>query len=267
MKENKINEDDTQEDIERKQLYAKLCAHKKPYFFAYNYPSLKIEYDAFVKNANSNAVSLYKKGLEEFVEQYNNGELFEEDEIKFIENFQRKLPLDRSPGTMNRICWAIEKAFDGVDLFADVEFDSALLKFGVKYDQTLYEVIKHICATYKPSVQLAKKRAILHSDIEEDNDWTSVDMIMQDLIEQLYANCSNEQELCDILADLCYQDGMPKQIFWMACGDTIICKLLREHNFTMSYPKRSDNGEFACQGIQYVMAEVQVKGGETDEGI
>ena len=67
MKENKINEDDSPEEVERKKMYAKLCANKKPYFFAYNYSYLKTEYDAFIKNAQSNAMSLYKKDLQDTV--------------------------------------------------------------------------------------------------------------------------------------------------------------------------------------------------------
>ena len=39
--ENRINEDDSEEEIERKKFYQPICADKKPYFFIYNYPSLK----------------------------------------------------------------------------------------------------------------------------------------------------------------------------------------------------------------------------------
>ena len=96
MKENKINPDDSPELIEKKKLYTKLCADKKPYFFAYNYTSLKTEYDTFMKNAQSNSVSLYKKDLNTMLEEYENGLLIDEDEIRFIKNFYYKLPLDRS---------------------------------------------------------------------------------------------------------------------------------------------------------------------------
>lgn len=267
MKENRITEEDSPEEIEQKELYARLCAHKKPYFFCYNYSSLKTEYDAFMKNVRSNAISLYKKDLETFIEEYENGEIIDENEIRFMQNFYYKLPLDRSKGTMNRICWAIEKEFDGVDLFKDVSFDYSILKSDIEYDEYTYDVVKHICETFKPSVQLAKKRAALNCDINEEDDWQSVDIIMQNLVENLHSSCPNEELLCDILADLCYRDGLPKQIFWMACGEVILRRLLKTHEYKMFYPKKSDNGDFWCQGVQYTMTEIQVEGGEFDEGI
>ena len=172
-----------------------------------------------------------------------------------------------SKGTMNRICWAIEKEFDGVNMLKDVEFDYSILKSDMGYDERDYNIVKHICEDYKPSVQLAKKRAVLNCDIEEDDDWQSVDIILQNLIENLHSNCSNEEELCDILLDLCYRDGMSKQIFWNACGNVVVDRLLKIHNYKLSYPKKSDNGEFWCQGVQYSMVEISVKGGETNEEV
>ena len=267
IKENRITEEDSEEEVERKQLYAKLCAHKKPYFFAYNYTHLKTEYDTFMKNARSNAISLYKKDIDTFVEEYKNGELTDENEIKFMENFYYKLPLDMSKGTMNRICWAIEKEFDGVDMFKDVDFDYSILKRNVEYDENTYNIVKHICDSFKPSIQLAKKRAAINCDINEDDDWQSVDIITQNLVEDLYACCPNGDELCDILADLCYRHGISKQIFWKACGDTVFERLLEKHNYIMCYPKKSDDGDFWCQGIKYIMTEVNVQGGDMDERV
>lgn len=267
MKENRISEEDSEEEVERKKLYTKLCAHKKPYFFAYNYSHLKTEYDTFMKNARSNAISLYKKDIDTFIEEYKNGKLTDENEIKFMENFYYKLPLDMSKGTMNRICWAIEKEFDGVDVFRDVDFDYSILKSNVEYDENTFNIVKHICDSFKPSIQLAKKRSAINCDINEDDDWQSVDIITQNLVEDLYACCPNGDALCNILADLCYRDGVSKQIFWKACGDNVFERLLEKHNYNICYPKKSDNGEFECQGIKYIMVVGNMQGGDIDEGV
>ena len=267
LKENKITEDDSLEEIQRKQLYSRLCAHKKPYFFQFNYNHLKTEYDTFMKNVRSNAISQYKKDLDILINEYKNNKLTDENEIKFMKDFYYKLPLDMSHGTMNRICWAIEREFNGVDIFKDVSFDYSILKSGVEYDKHIYEIIKHICTSYKSSMQLAKKRAVLSCGSDEENEWQSVDIILQNLIESLHASCSNEEELCDILVDLCYRDGVSKQILWTTCGEVIVERLLQSHDYKMTYPKKSDNGDFWCQGVQYIMTEVQVKGGELCERI
>ena len=266
MKENKINPDDGPELIEKKKLYAKLCADKKPYFFAYNYTSLKTEYDTFMKNAQSNSVSLYKKDLNTMLEEYENGLLIDEDEIRFIKNFYYKLPLDRSKSTMNRICWQIENEFDGVNLFKDVEFDYSILKTGASYSEQDFKIVKHICDSYKPSVQLAKKH-IFFNDGENEEDWESVDIILKNLSENLYSHCPNEDELCDILVDLCYGGNVSKQILWKTCGDIIIKHLLESHNYKMSYPQKNDSGDFWCQGVQYKMKEIVLQDGDYNEAV
>jgi hypothetical protein len=267
MKENRINENDSPEEIKRKTMYAKLCANKKPYFFAYNYSSLKTEYDSFIKNAKSNAVSLYKKDLNQLIIEYENGILSDENEIKFIQNFYYKLPLDRSKSTMNRICWAIEREFDGVDMFSDVVFDYSILKNDLEYDPKMRSLIKHICNVYKPSVLLAKKNAASQYDSEIEEDWQSVDILLQNLVENLHSNCPNEDDLCNILVDLCYADNISKQVLWKACGDVIINRLLKSHEYKMSYPQKAKDGEFWCQGIQYTMKEIVVKDGDKDETV
>lgn len=268
LKENRIDKDDSDEEIERKRLYAKLCAHKKPYFFAYNYSSLKTEYDSFVKLARANSMSIYKKDLDEFVEQYENGEIIDENERRFIENYFYKLPLDRSKSTMNKICWAIEDEFDGTDLFKDVHFDYSILKTGVEYDKKTYNLVKHICKTYKSSLQLANKHMAAGPDCSGDsNEWESVDIILQNLVENLHNHCPNDEELCEILIELCYSDGISKQILWKACENTIIQRLLKTHDYKMRYPKKNDNGDFWCQGVRYSMEEILVNGGDINEKI
>lgn len=267
MKENRVTDGDSEEEIAKKQLYATLCADKKPYFFAYNYSNLKTEYDTFMRNVRSNSVSLYKKDLDVMIEEYNNGELVDENEIRFMQDYHYRLPLDRSAGTMNRICWAIEKDLDGIDMFKDVAFDYSVLKSDENYDEQNYNIVKHICTSYKLNVQLAKKRAMLNCDTDEESDWQNVDIILQNLVENLHSNCSNEEELCDILADLCYRDGVSKQIFWKACGDIVVNRLLKSHNYKLSYPKKSEDGDFWCKGVRYVMTEITVEGGDKYEEI
>lgn len=268
MAENRIKDDDSPEEIERKQLYARLCASKKPYFFAYNYSHLKTEYDSFVKTARTNSMSLYKRDLDDFIVEYENNQLTDENEIKFMKNYFYKLPLDRSKSTMNRICWAIEREFDNVDLFKDVHFDYSILQNGTVYSCESYEIVKHICKSYKSALQLAKKHATTIPDCSgDDNGWESVDIMLQNLVEDLHAHCPNEEELCEILIDLCYKNNMSKQILWTTCGDTIVQRLLKSHDYKMTYPKKNDGGDFWCQGVRYSMEEIIVKDGEVCEEV
>ena len=267
LKENRVLPEDSPEEAARKQLYAKLCAHKKPYFFQYNYSYLKPEYDSFVKTAQSNAVSLYKNSLDELISKYKDQTLEGEAENKFVENFFYNLPLDNSPSTMNRICWAIEKEFDGVNLFKDVEFDYSILKSNQEYDQKTYEIVRYICSLYKPNLQMAKKHAAVNESCDDEEDWQSVDVLTQNLVEQLRNNCPSEDELCDILIDVCYGGNVPKSILWDTCSEIIIQRLLKQNNYKMLYPQKCEAGEFWCQGVQYCMKEIIVQGGDDCEEV
>lgn len=267
LKENRITPDDSTEEVERKKMYAKLCAHKKPYFFMYNYSYLKPEYESFIKSAKSNAMSLYKRDLDELITEYESGLLTNDGEIKFVENFYYNLPLDRSASTMNRICWAIEREFDGVSLFSDVVFDYSILKSDKEYDKKSFDIVKHICNLYKSNIQVAKKKAALNCSSDDDQDWQSVDILTQNLIEQLHSNCPNEDELCDILVDLCYGNSLSKQILWDTCGEIIINRLLKRNNYKMFYPCKSEVGDFYCQGVQYCMKEITIQGGDSSEKV
>lgn len=74
----------------------------------------------------------------------------------------------------------------------------------------------------------------------------------------------NKKMQCDILIDLCYKDGINKQVVWTICGDTIVDNLLKRNNNIIRYPKKCENGDFWCCGNQFSM-ETLVYGGEKDE--
>jgi hypothetical protein len=259
----KINPEDGEIAIHEKQINANIAAETKPWFFIYRYSALNLELTKYLQAAQSNCKIRFGKTIDDlYATSYRT-----EDEEAFLFHYEKYMPVSRAPGTMNRICWAIEREFDGADIFKDVIFDYSVLKNGVDYDQKTFNLVKHICDSYKPGVLLAKKNAASQYDNEIEEDWQSVDIILQNLVEALYSNCPNEDELCNILVDLCYDGNTSKQILWKACGDVIINRLLKSHDYRMSYPQKTDSGEFWCQGIQYTMKEVVVKGGENSETV
>lgn len=266
MKENKINEDDTPEEIAHKEMYAKLCADKKPYFFCYNYPSLKTEYDKFIKDVNSNIVSMYKKTLDEFLYAYECGEIYDPDEVKFIETIYRRMPLDRAKSTMNRICWLIEDEFDGVNVVDSVDFDYSILKTDDEYDDKMFDIIICICSMYKSNLQLLNKRYAM-GEYENDNGFVNMQSVLDSISEELYKHCPNEDILCNILIEICYNNRTFKQLMWHTCGDVIIKRLLKMNNSTLSYPHKDVDGDFWCQGVCYSMNDITVKGGDDVEGL
>ena len=258
--ENIIKSDDSDEIIAQKTLNQPLCAYKKPYFFGYNYTTLKQEYDAYVRDTDEHIQSITGKNIRDLLK--NDGNLHE-NEQKILDFYKKRLPLDVSPSTMNRICWAIEDEFDGVDLFENVKFDYEVYKSGVEYTQEDYELIKLKCESYRQKKrEMNKRKFVDHEDVEE----SAADQIIKlnaELEENCFSICPNEHVLCEILLDVCYRDGVDVSIVWNLCGNVIADKLASKSGM-YSYPEQDLNGEFCYGGLKFSMRNVLV-GGEVND--
>ena len=262
---NKIDyENDSDEEIERKKFNQSICAHKKPYFFQYNYLSLKRDYDKYVKISNENAVSIYKKTLDEMLHSEN----LTEEEQKFIGNYKRNLPLDESPSVMNKICWAVEKATDDLNFYNSSDYSCNNLSSGVVYNKEIYDVIKIICDNYRNSIKKESKNILTKNENSSEFMQNTAE-VLDYYIKEMHTQCPNEEVLCDILIDLCYsntkKDKYSKEILWAACGNVIIDRLLKSHNYKMRYPVKSDNPDFVCCGTGFIMQEIIYRDGDDDE--
>lgn len=262
---NKIDyENDSDEEIERKKFNQRICAHKKPYFFQYNYLSLKRDYDKYVKISNENAISIYKKTLYEMLHSEN----LTEEEKRFIENYKRKLPLDESPSVMNKICWAVEKATDDLNFYNSSGYSCYNLSSGVMYNKEIYDVIKVICDNYRSSIKKESKNILTKN--ENSSEFTqNTSEVLDYYTKEMHIQCPNEEVLCDILIDLCYgntkKEKYSQEILWATCGNVIIDRLLKSHNYKMRYPVKSDNPDFICCGTGFIMQEIIYRDGDDDE--
>ena len=262
---NKIDyQKDSEEEIERKKFNQRICAHKKPYFFQYNYLSLKRDYDKYVKTAEENAVSIYKKTLTELL---SSTELTDEEQ-SFVENYKRKLPLDVSPSVMNKICWAVERETDNLSFSCSSDYSCYNLHSQQEYSINTYNIIKLICDNYRSAVKKESKNILTQN--ENSSDFSqNMSETLDHYVEEMHIECSNEEVLCDILIDLCYKKSekgkYSKDILWAACGNVIVDRLLKSHDYKMRYPMKSDNPDFICCGTGFEMHEIIYKDGEEDD--
>ncbi len=262
---NKIDyENDSEEEIERKRFNQKICAHKKPYFFQYNYLSLKRDYDKYVKIAQENAISIYKMSLDELLQS----DYLTEDEQNFVENYKRNLPLDVSPSVMNKICWAVERETNNLSFFDQSEYTCYNLHTSAAYNQEIYDVIKLICDNYRSAIKKESKNILTQNENSSEFAQNTSE-VLEYYIKEMRIQCPNEEILCDILIDLCYNEAIKekysKEILWTACGNVIVDRLLKSHDYTMRCPVKSDNPDFICCGTGFEMKEIVCKDGEEDD--
>jgi hypothetical protein len=252
----------TDEYNEKMAFYEKICAHKKPYFFGYNYSSLMKEHRETTNRAITNARQKFRMELEEMLSAYENNESMPEEQRIFVERFLHSLKLDSSKSTCNMICWEIEDTFDGKTCFSHNKVDLyALLRRDKEYSPSFLDKISALCkkSEQKKAIKCVIGFLLNNEEGQYDADYSNVDYDMSDILGEV---CNNEEQLCDLLLDYCYKYNGNKEILWNVCGETII-KRLMERN-TLCYPMADPNGDIEVQGKRYLMREYIV-GGDEDE--
>lgn len=252
---------DDNEDVKLlKEFNKKICAYRKPFFFIYRYNTTKSQYDSYVKRVDSKLKQKYHMSLDELLSSNDlTEELLREREI-----YYNRCPVDMSPGTINRIAWAVNQKFEDFDCLPQVKFDKETIKSGVEYSSADYYKVRDVYNEYKASiVNLAKKTKMDEVNEEEDGatDKSIIDLIFKG---KFYEICSNGKMLCDILIDLLYDKPNAKGVVWDMCGDVIIDNLLHKSGYEIEYPEVvDDNEEFSCCRKKFRMRRVYV-GGERD---
>lgn len=246
---NRVNDGDSDDIIAQKQFYQRICSDKKPYFFMYNYSSLKTEYDNYVKESDRCTKIIFGKTVQELLKS----EELTAEEAEYVENFYKFAPLDSSPGTINRICWRIEEEFDDISQIKDEKFDFSVLKSGHGYSKSNFKAVKQIYEEYKKK----SKEITLDYNSGEDN-INSVQAAIMYFKEQCDILNINQDELCDIVIDLCYYSNNSKQFAWDICSGQIIKNLLDKHNGLLSYPERCEDGDILFKGERFRMVIQEV---------
>lgn len=253
-KVNRISKDDSEETKQLKEFNQSILANKKPYFFIYNYDKLKKEFMEYYKPNNQVCRVKYKCNIHELYKKPNK--TFREKE--FLMNYEYGCPVNVTPCLCNKIAWMVEDHFRDVNLKYEVEtFDKELLKNpNVEYSTRMYNRVKEIKDEYDKVMQLSiKSRIRKFGDEYEANSFKT--NTLNNYKEKMLEVCSNEEMLCNILVDICYNSNKAKTLVWQVCGNIIIKNLLENHNNKLSYPKQVEQGDFTYKGLQFIMEEIQ----------
>lgn len=250
-----FDSNDTKEVREEKELNLRICADKKPYFFAYLYPDYKRNYDAYEKNSNENACIMFGKTLDDL----KCATVLTDEETLFLDNYKRRLPLDTSPSVMNKICWSIENVFDNMSFIPKEEFDYSVLKSNTQYNSNIFKELLALYKEYKKDSANINKKIAKKSTNGEDSSVTDKNMLMDLFGENCYKICPDKLALCDAMIDLGYSGKMNKNIVWHVCGDVIIENLLAKNNNLVSYPLNDKYGDIKCCGSNFSMKTIEVR--------
>ncbi len=259
---NMITDEDSEEIRIQKEFNIKILADKKPYFMCYIYPHQMKKYKTYIKKVNKNCIIRFGITLDKMIDKTNRTE----EEQLFIDNYYYKMPVNIYPSLMNKICYKIEEEMDGILKKNNKEFDYSILKSeNVEYSKTNYDKIK---ALYKKYKKETKKYFEEYNFEERENGFTKSDMrkiFIQRFKQQAEILCSNKDELCNIVLDLCYTNDESKQFAWDICGETIINNLLIKQNYKIQYLEQDSNGYIDYGGLRFSMKKFYIDEEESDE--
>ena len=272
LHDNKIKETDTKETIKQKEFNFRIAAFRKPYFMTYVYPKLKHENDTYIKNNNRGVIRRFNKfGLKsiEDLEKYENKS---ESMMKYLDYYYKRLPVGNNPCVVNRISWIFEDEFKNYlskfskylrELNKPI-FDYKILKSGASYSKATYQKIFELYKEYKLRVEKYQQKTKIEK-IKKHSDIIERFQFVEYFKSECFKVCPNEDELCDIVLDICYVKEKSKQFAWDICGNTILKNLLKHNNNKIHYPQLvREGGEFTYCGKQFVMCEKELEAKSDD---
>lgn len=153
---------------------------------------------------------------------------------------------------MNKICWAIENEFSRTrESKDDVKFNKNILKTNTGYSKKRYKEIKRIYEEYLDAMKSkAYKENSNKTDETEAISRNSV--YMNHFINKCYEVCSNEEELSNIIVDLCFKSNSTKKFMWDICGEKIVDNLLKNNNYKSYYIQLDKDGDIEWQGFKFI---------------
>ena len=131
------------------------------------------------------------------------------------------------------------------------------MKSGVEYSKNDYRKIHELYNTYLKRTQDFKIKSN-QKRIKKDDIAMNYMMLTEEFKRECVKICPNEDELCDIILDMCYKSTSSKQFAWEICINTIIKNLLRNNNNELTYLYRDDSGDVMYCGEKFSVARTKV---------
>ena len=230
-----------------------ILADKKPYFFIYNYQSLKKEYMTYMKNVNTKSLNLFGITIEELIVTDHKSKDMED----FILQFNNKMVVDTSPSVMNRLCWHMEKELNEIKYQTQEVFNYSILKTNKEYNQRDLKRVEKIYNNYKSETSAYTVRQ-KESHSSSDTYSSDRDSFKLNFIKKLSELNIDDEDLGNIVIDMCYKSNNSKQFAWDVVGQQLIRNLLINNKHIITFPIQDDYGDIEFNGKKFSIVKKKV---------
>jgi len=249
-------------DDDSRSMNERIVAPHKPYFMVYVYPALRTKLRRYIQNNEYKIICKFRKYDIKNLEELKNYTPLTKEMQDFIDYYEYGISVGFNDCAVNRLCRVIEREFSSnINTTKDnAGFDYKILKCGTEYSKADFNAISKLLIRFNQDRD-AYFQKVKRGDIEDDSEYSEEDFANR-FRSEAEKICSNEQELCDIVLDLCYTTEKSKQFAWSVAGDVIVKNLMRRHNNKLSFPVIGGD-EFEYGGEMFSMMTIKV--GDTDD--
>jgi hypothetical protein len=243
---------ETDEDRLKREYNLKLLADKRPYFFIWKESSEMKKYKQYIEQSERNCSIRFGIKIEALINKQEKTKA----EESFLEWYYRMMPVSISDSVMNRICKKVEIAFKDIGNKPEYDnFNPSILKTDKKYSKARYNLIYELYKQHNKEMRnyMSNIRNENILDDEESAEDVRI-MFVEKFREEADKICNNEEDLCNMVVDICYHSSLKsKQFAWDVAGEQIIRNLLSKNNYTFCYPTPDAEGDFEYSGEKYKM--------------
>ena len=253
--------DDTPEDANRKELYLRIVADRKPYFQTYIYPDIHRQYKQYIKNTRGNCISRFGMTPEDLM---GLDERTEEQET-FLKWYHMKMPVSDGRCLTNRLCRRVEELFDSASFRpGDDAFDILSLVDEKNFGRRIPAAIASEFENYGDKLMrhiVGKQTS--GSDVPMSGGSSQRMFMMQRFAEEAcLLACPDKQAACDMAIRLCAKKKKYLGFLWDIFGDVMVSRLLDMNDRTITFPKKDPDGAIVFGGEHYAPVQIKLEADE-----
>ena len=187
---------DCKDDFQRS-----ICCEKKPYFMIYRYKAEKKQYNKFIEDYSQYCQISFNMAIEDLLHMPQ--EQLTDSQKEFVYWFNRLLPIDNNPCTINRICWYVEKELQ------DYKLDLKERQYNWK--QNMIDNVR--CNAIKIDTMVNIMTDFANSVTTNDNseiDSAIYNKLIDYYVQQAVKYCENYQQRINICLKVAYDKKIKK---------------------------------------------------------